>query len=90
MVPTEAVLGISPHAGRSRKLAHARRALDRDAVVVAEELEIEHLDRLSELLCTPDGKPRLVIAAGVTAPSGRWPVTWPAPRTRSASCPSGR
>ncbi len=64
MVPTEAVLVISPHAGRSRKLAHARRALDRDAVVVAEELEIEHLDRLPELLCTPDGKPRLVIAAG--------------------------
>jgi diacylglycerol kinase (ATP) len=64
MVPTEAVLVISPHAGRSRKLAHARRALDGDAVVVAEELEIEHLDRLPELLCTPDGKPRLVIAAG--------------------------
>ena len=64
MVPTEAVLVIGPHAGRSRKLAHARRALDRDAVVVAEELEIEHLDRLPELLCTPDGKPRLFIAAG--------------------------
>jgi diacylglycerol kinase family enzyme len=31
---------------------------------VEEELEIEHLDRLPELLRTPDGKPRLVIAAG--------------------------
>jgi diacylglycerol kinase family enzyme len=64
MLPTEAVLVISPHAGRSRKLARARRALDRDTIVVAEELEIEHLDRLPELLRTPDGKPRLVIAAG--------------------------
>jgi diacylglycerol kinase family enzyme len=64
MVPTEAVLVISPHAGRSRKLAHARHALDRETIVVAEELEIENLDRLPELLRTPDGTPRLVIAAG--------------------------
>jgi hypothetical protein len=64
MVPTEAVLVISPHVGRSRKLARARRALETDTIVVAEELEIEHLERLPELLCTPDGKARLVIAAG--------------------------
>jgi diacylglycerol kinase (ATP) len=64
MVPTEAVLVISPHAGRSRKLAHARHALDSETIVVTEELEIEHLDRLPELLRTPDGTPRLVIAAG--------------------------
>jgi diacylglycerol kinase family enzyme len=31
---------------------------------VAEELEIAHLDRLPELLRTPEGRPRLVIAAG--------------------------
>jgi diacylglycerol kinase (ATP) len=31
---------------------------------VAEELEIEHVDRLPGLLRTPDGRPRLVIAAG--------------------------
>ncbi|MBV9415942.1 MAG: hypothetical protein JO363_13255 [Solirubrobacterales bacterium] len=64
MVPTEAGLVTSPHAGRSRKLAQARSAVDRDAVVIAEELEIEHLDRLPNLLRTSDGKPRLVIAAG--------------------------
>jgi diacylglycerol kinase family enzyme len=64
MVPTEAVLVISPHAGRSRKLARARGALDGDAIVVGEELEIGQLDRLPELLRTPEGLPRLVIAAG--------------------------
>jgi diacylglycerol kinase family enzyme len=58
------VLVKSPHAGRSRKLARARRALDGDAIVVAEELEIAHLDRPPELLLTPEGTPRLVIAAG--------------------------
>ena len=64
MMTTEAVLVTSPHAGRSRKLERARRALDRDTIVVAEELEIEHVDRLPELLRTPGGEPRLVIAAG--------------------------
>ena len=63
-LPSEAVLVTSPHAGRSRKLARARRALDKHRIRVAEELEIEHLDRLPELLRTPDGEPRLVIAAG--------------------------
>ncbi len=38
MVPTEAVLVISPHAGRSRKLERARPALDEDTIVVAEAL----------------------------------------------------
>jgi Diacylglycerol kinase catalytic domain len=64
MVSTEAVLVISSHAGRSRKLARARRALDKDTIVVAEEREIGHLERLPELLRTRDGKARLVIAAG--------------------------
>ena len=63
-LPSEAVLVISPHAGRSRKLTRARRALDRHGIHVAEELEIEHLDRLPELLRAPDGEPRLVISAG--------------------------
>ena len=63
-VPSEAVLVTSPHAGRSRELARARRTLDRQRIDVAEELEIEHLDRLPELLRAADGEPRLVIAAG--------------------------
>ena len=63
-VPSEAVLVTSPHAGRSRELARARRTLDRHRIDVAEELEIEHLDRLPELLRTAGGEPRLVIAAG--------------------------
>ena len=63
-LPSEAVLVTSPHAGRSRKLARARRSLGRHRIHVAEELEIEHLDRLPELLRTADGEPRLVIAAG--------------------------
>jgi diacylglycerol kinase family enzyme/membrane-associated phospholipid phosphatase len=63
-LPSEAVMVTSPHAGRSRKLARARRALDKQGVHVAEELEIEHLDQLPGLLRTPDGRTRLVIAAG--------------------------
>jgi diacylglycerol kinase (ATP) len=55
---------ISPHAGRSRGLARARRALNRQRVLVVQELEIEHVDRLPELLRTLGGEPRLVIAAG--------------------------
>jgi len=39
------------------------RALDEDTIVVAEELEVEHLDRLPELMRTREGKRRLVIAA---------------------------
>jgi diacylglycerol kinase family enzyme/membrane-associated phospholipid phosphatase len=63
-LPSEAVLVISPHAGRSRGLARARRALNRQQILVVQELEIEHVDRLSELLRTLGGEPRLVIAAG--------------------------
>ena len=67
-LPSEAVVVTSPHAGRSRELARARRTLDRHRIDVAEELEIEHLDRLPELLRTANGEPRLVIAAAATAP----------------------
>jgi diacylglycerol kinase family enzyme len=63
-LPSEAVLVTSPHAGRSRKLARARRALKRHRIHVAEELGIDHLDRLPELLRSADAQPRLVIAAG--------------------------
>ncbi|MBV8220257.1 MAG: phosphatase PAP2 family protein [Solirubrobacterales bacterium] len=60
----EAVLVISPHAGNSRGLRRARRALDRHGIHVAQELDIEQVDRLPELLRSPEGDARLVIAAG--------------------------
>jgi len=63
-LPSEAILVTSPRAGRSRKLTRARRALEKQRIHVAEELEIEHLDRLPELLRTANAEPRLVIAAG--------------------------
>ena len=62
--PTEAVLVVSPHAGHSRGLARARRALERHAIVIAEELDIQAIDRLPQLLRSRAGEPRLVIAAG--------------------------
>ncbi|MBV9319948.1 MAG: phosphatase PAP2 family protein [Mycobacterium sp.] len=62
--PAEAILVTSPRAGRSRELARARGALDVRRIHVAEELAIEHVDRLGELLRTADDEPRLVIAAG--------------------------
>jgi diacylglycerol kinase (ATP) len=58
------VLVVSPHAGRSAGLGHARRALDRQGIHVAMELDIRSVDRLSELLGNAPGAPRLVIAAG--------------------------
>jgi YegS/Rv2252/BmrU family lipid kinase len=60
----EAVLVTSPHAVNSRGLTRARRALERHGINVAQELDIEHVDRLPELLRTPGGGARLVIAAG--------------------------
>jgi diacylglycerol kinase family enzyme/membrane-associated phospholipid phosphatase len=63
-VPSEAVLVRSPHSGRSRGLERARQALGREGIRVAEELDIEHVDRLPEMLRTGAGGPRLVIAAG--------------------------
>jgi undecaprenyl-diphosphatase len=63
-MPTEAVLVVSPHAGNGRGLARARRELERYAIVIAEELDIRAIDRLGELLRSPTGEPRLVIAAG--------------------------
>lgn len=63
-LPSEAVLVVSPHSGRSRRLARARRALERSAIVVAEQLDISDVDRLPALLRSEAGEPRLVIAAG--------------------------
>jgi YegS/Rv2252/BmrU family lipid kinase len=61
---SEALLVFSPHAGNSRRLGQARRALDRYGVQVAEELAIQDVARLPDLLRDTAGQPRLVIAAG--------------------------
>lgn len=61
---SNAVLVTSPHAGNSGRLARARRALDRYGIHVTDELDIEHVDRLPELLRATQDEPRLVIAAG--------------------------
>ena len=63
-VPSEAVLVASPHAGNSRKLGRARRAVQRHGIRVTEQLDIERIDRLAELLRSDSARPRLVIAAG--------------------------
>lgn len=61
---TEALLVVSPHAGGSKGLQRARRAISEQGIVVTEELDIQHLDRITGLLHTAAGEPRLVIAAG--------------------------
>jgi undecaprenyl-diphosphatase len=63
-VPSEAVLVTSPHAGNSRKLGRARRAIEHHGIRVAQQLSIERVDRLADLLRPAGGRPRLVIAAG--------------------------
>jgi diacylglycerol kinase family enzyme/membrane-associated phospholipid phosphatase len=63
-VPSEAVLVASPHAGNSRKLGRARRAIERHGIRVVRQLDIEHVDRLPDLLGSVGASPRLVIAAG--------------------------
>lgn len=63
-LPSEAVVVVSPHACNSRGLERARRALDSDGIHVVEELDIEHIERLPDLLRTAADEPRLVIAAG--------------------------
>jgi undecaprenyl-diphosphatase len=64
VVPKEAVLVFSPHAGRSSALADARRAIGRLGVSILAELRIDEVERLAELARPSDGTPRLVIAAG--------------------------
>jgi YegS/Rv2252/BmrU family lipid kinase len=63
-LPSEAILVASPHAGRSSKLACAKRALDQQGVVVTVQLDVGSLGRLPQLLRSSSGEPRLVIAAG--------------------------
>lgn len=63
-LPTEAVLVVSPHAGNSRGLGRARRVLERHGIVIADELDIQAIDRLPELLRSAAGEARMVIAAG--------------------------
>jgi diacylglycerol kinase family enzyme len=63
-VPAEAVLVVSPHSGNSRALARSRRELERHAIDIAEELDIQAIERLPELLRSATGEARLVIAAG--------------------------
>lgn len=63
-LPPEAVLVVSPHAGNSRGLPRARRVLEKRGMLVAEELYIQHIDRLPQLLRTATGEPRPVIATG--------------------------
>jgi diacylglycerol kinase (ATP) len=60
----EAVLVFSPHAGNSRRLGRARRALNRHGVQVAEELAIQDVARLPDLPRDTAGQPRLLIVAG--------------------------
>jgi diacylglycerol kinase (ATP) len=63
-VSSEAVLVASPHAGNSRKLGRARRAIERHGVRITQQLDIERIDLLPELLRSGGVPPRLVIAAG--------------------------
>lgn len=60
----EAVLVSSPHAGHSRGLARACDELRRQGIRVVKELDIEHVDRLPEVLAAMTGEPPMVIAAG--------------------------
>jgi YegS/Rv2252/BmrU family lipid kinase len=64
VIPKEVVLVFSAHAGRSSSLADARRAMDRLGLSILEELQIDELERLTELTHRSDGAPRLVVAAG--------------------------
>jgi undecaprenyl-diphosphatase len=59
----DALLVVSPHAGSSRHLAHAKKLIKQRGVHVRAELDVSELGRLRELLATADA-PQLVIAAG--------------------------
>lgn len=61
-LPPEAVLITSPHAGGSRGLAAARRAVESLGIRITRQLDIRQLDELATVI--GDGQARLVIAAG--------------------------
>jgi diacylglycerol kinase family enzyme len=63
-LPAEVVLVTSPHAGNSAGLDAARQQMQQMGLSVTGQLEIQHIDRLPELIRTADGDPRLVVAAG--------------------------
>jgi YegS/Rv2252/BmrU family lipid kinase len=63
-LPAEVVLVTSPHAGSSAGLDAALQEMRAMGLSVAEHLDIQHFDRLPELIRTADGGPRLVVAAG--------------------------
>ena len=63
-LPSEVVLVTSSHAGGNDGLAEALDEMGRAGLSVAERLEISEIERLPGLLRTPDGGPRLIIAAG--------------------------
>lgn len=60
----DALLVASSHAGNSRKLGRGRRVVRRHGIRIAQELDVERVDRLPELLRSGSARPRLVIAAG--------------------------
>ncbi|HEY4863879.1 MAG TPA: YegS/Rv2252/BmrU family lipid kinase [Candidatus Dormibacteraeota bacterium] len=62
---SEAVLVISPHAGRAATgLGRARRALEAEGITVLKELPVQEVESLRELLAERATAPPLVIAAG--------------------------
>jgi YegS/Rv2252/BmrU family lipid kinase len=63
-LPAEAILVTSPHAGGNAGLAVALQQMQRTGLSVTSQLEVEHIDRLPELIRGADGGPRLVVAAG--------------------------
>jgi YegS/Rv2252/BmrU family lipid kinase len=63
-LPTEAIVVFSPHAGHISGLGRALATMERLGIRIVEQLEIEHLDRLTELIRTAEGEPRLIVAAG--------------------------
>jgi YegS/Rv2252/BmrU family lipid kinase len=63
-LPTEALVVFSPHAGRSKGLGRALAEMERLGIGVVAQLEIEHIDRLPELMTPVRSEPRLIVAAG--------------------------
>jgi membrane-associated phospholipid phosphatase len=63
-LPKELILVTSPHAGGSRGIDVAREEIRRLGFTIAEQVEIDEIDRLPELIRSTDTPPTLVVAAG--------------------------
>jgi YegS/Rv2252/BmrU family lipid kinase len=63
-LPREVVLVTSRHAGGSAGLAAALDQMRRTGLSVAVRLDVKNIGQLPALVRTPDGGPRLVVAAG--------------------------